>query len=188
VKMLIRSIFVLMMMWLLSIVQAQACSSEPFELFKPNVSKYITHKGEQIPPTPIIHVGDVRRGRDKPGSSCADMGYISITIELPEKSAFSLAELGFKFRVVEGDQPDEIFSPNYFIMPDADEGGKVGRLGFAWLDGHPKRQKPLSLMVEVVSVANNGTESSPVTFLVTAPVGKPFSFFEKTSNFFGLVE
>lgn len=68
-----------------------------------------------------------------------------------------LDEVGFYFRVLRGKQPDRIF-------PATPITGKIARqrmqFFFVWLDGHPARQVPLDLEVEVFAV-NKGLEIGP---------------------------
>lgn len=142
-------------------VFSQACSFGPgYEKFKPAVASFeVKLDGDRIAPLPLPNVSGIliKRGAAAPGSSCDDAGTLSLKVSLPKASAYKLKELGFYFRVLSGAQPDQIFP----LEPISGRvAGGQAQFYFAWLDGHPSRQQPLNLEVEVF-VVNKGLQIGP---------------------------
>jgi len=112
----------------------------------------------------------VTRGTAAPGSSCADAGTLTLYVSLPPASTYRLEELGVYFRVVGGEQPDEIFSDR--PLTGTLEAGRM-RFLFVWLDGHPSQQRPLDLRVEAFLVAPDLSIGPSTTFVVRGDPGDP---------------
>lgn len=149
---------------------AAACSISGAEVFKPTLTRFNPHPGpgqkdrskgdywEKVP-APVVEVIGVKRGTKAPGASCDDAGILSLAFSLPTSSTYKIDQFAVYFRVLQGRLPDEIF-PDIPLVGRV-QGGRMEML-LAWLDGHPSRQIPLDLKVEVFLVTN-GLNIGPST-------------------------
>lgn len=143
---------------LLSPLFAQACSFAPgYDRFKPSIATFEPKlDGDYVAllPPPTVSRIQVARGTASPGSSCNDAGTLTLDLIWPKSSVYRLSEVGFYFRVLNGEEPDQIFP----LHPVSGKiVGQRARFFFVWLDGRPSGQRPLSLEVEVFAV-NKGLE------------------------------
>lgn len=158
--------------WLVVTPPAIGCTIAGNEPFVPDVAgfepKYDKDENIALLPQPTPRLLRVQRGSAAAGASCDDAGIIELELTWSSSSEYKIGEVGFYFRVVSGKSPDEIFP----LEPTV--GRVVGermRFVFAWLDGHPSRQLPLDLRVEVFAV-NRGLQIGPsVYFLVKSSRG-----------------
>lgn len=143
---------------------AVACSFRTPGIFTPTLERWEQHPGpaQKDPgsegeywegvPEPIAVVSRIIRGKAEAGSSCDDAGIVEIIISLPSSSSYSIDEFGAYFRVRRGETPDEIF-------PDSPLKGfvenKKARFLLVWLDGHPSKQRPIDIDVEIFLVTNS---------------------------------
>lgn len=140
---------------------AQACSfARGYEHFTPSVATFEAKTdGDRYAslPAPQVKVVRIIRGTTGPSGMCGDVGQLTLELYWPKSSVYRLSDVGFYFRVVEGEQASEIFP----VVPIT---GKIeGRRAiffFVWLDGHPATQIPLKLDAEVFAV-NKGLEIGP---------------------------
>ena len=158
-----------------------ACSLSGSKLFRPTLERWDQHPGpaqedpeskgdfwEKVP-APAVRVVGITRGRSDDGSSCEDAGTVSFEISLPEESTYTIDEFAFYFRVSGRQEPDEIF-PSVPVLGVVE--GRAARVSFAWLDGHPARQSPLDMTVEVFLVTNDLTIGPSTVFRVRAEKGR----------------
>lgn len=137
-----------------------------YDTFVPDVDsfepKYDRDENVAGLPQSTPRVLRVQRGSGATDASCNDAGIIELELAWPTSSEYKLEEIGFYFRVVSGTPPDLIFP----LVPIT---GRIERqrmrFAFAWLDGHPSKQLPLELRVEVFAV-NRGLEIGPSAYFV----------------------
>jgi len=151
-----------------------ACSPVGSQVFKPIGSKPMLHTDSKTgyvahPPAPVIDSIAVHRGTGSDGASCADAGSLTLELSLPEESEFSLNELGFYFRVVEG---ENILAGHSVPFAPFSQEGKHGRFVLFWLDGAPSEQKPINLVVEAFALTNYLEIGPAVRFAVKSGVGR----------------
>ncbi len=137
---------------------AQACSFAPgYERFTPSVAAFDARMdGDRtaVLPAPQIRVVQLVRGTGAEAGMCGDLGQLTLELDWPKSSVYRLNEVGFYFRVVDGQQPDRIFP----LVPITGKiTGQRAKFFFIWLDGHPSTQAPLKLEAEVFAV-NKGLE------------------------------
>lgn len=159
-----------------------ACSLAGAIPFKPSLERWDQHPGPKQfdpdakgsywegVPMPVVQVRQVWRGTSDDGSSCEDAGSIELEITLPEHSTYSIEEFAFYFRVKEGQNPYGIF-PSVPLTGLVE--GERARLWLHWLDGHPDRQVPLDLEVELFLVAKDLSIGPSAVFRVKAAAGRP---------------
>lgn len=157
--------FLLAFVALCASANSLACSIAGYSVFAPNVSafepKYDKDENVALLPQPIPKLIGVKRGSAAPGSSCDDAGIIELEVAWPASSEYKLEDVGFYFRVVAGKPPDLIFPLEPAIGRIK---GRRMRFLFAWLDGHPSKQLPIDLKVEVFAV-NGGLQIGPSAFI-----------------------
>jgi len=140
---------------------AHACLFAPgYQRFKPALASFESrtdHGGVALLPAPRVNAIHVARGTASPGASCDDAGSLTLELDWPKASPYKLREVGFYFRILGGKEPDQIF-PLEPVSGTVE--GQRARFVFIWLDGHPSRQTPLNLDVEVFAV-NKGLEIGP---------------------------
>src|SRR4051812_11355784 len=102
------SILVATALALVAAFPAVACSPVGSPIFKPEKSNVVLHTDSKTgyvlhPPAPIVRAATVHRGTGSDGVSCADAGSLTVDLALPSDSPYSPNELGFYFRVIEGE-------------------------------------------------------------------------------------
>lgn len=115
------------------------------------------------PPSPDAALVDLRRGKGptvgEDGSvsvsSCDDLGWISLRVEVARDDRTPDDELGYLVRHVDGDLPEGMrLSENAVRHPS-------GQLVLHWIDGASDQQEPIDFAVSVVVVDLAGNESEP---------------------------
>lgn len=120
------------------------------------------------PPAPEVLEVDIERGTGSDGYSCADAGTLTVELRLPKDSPFTMADLGFYFRVVSGE--DILVGHRVPLMPVASE-GRRGSFILVWMDGAPADQQALDLEIEVFALSHDLEIGPPTRFKVQAGVG-----------------
>lgn len=137
---------------------AQACSfARGYEHFTPSVAGFEARTdgtGFAVLPAPQVRAVQVRRASGGPGAMCGDVGQLTVELDWPRSSVYRLSEVGFYFRVVDGQQPDRMFP----LVPITGKiEGQRAKFFFIWMDVQPADQAPLTLEAEVFAV-NKGLE------------------------------
>ena len=158
-----RVIFTAFQCLLAATCSGWACSPpDATDPFRPETMEWQQHPGpgqqggtgeywEPIP-APVVEVLEVDRGFGSDGTSCDDMGILSLTLKLPVGSTYSIGEFAAYFRVKRGMDSGSIF-PNLPLTGLAR--GDVSYYQFFWLDGAPEKQEPIDLELEVFLVAKD---------------------------------
>lgn len=149
---------------------AQACSfARGYERFTPDVASFEARTDEEgfaLLPAPQVGAIRVKRGSGGPGAMCGDVGQLTVELDWPDGTAYRLNEVGFYFRIVDGQQPDRIFP----LVPITGKiEGQRATFFFIWRDVQPKNQGALKLEAEVFAV-NKGLEiGAPRRFDISSP-------------------
>ncbi|WP_041713887.1 hypothetical protein [Paraglaciecola sp. T6c] len=154
---------------------ASACSFFTGGLFQPTLERWEQHPGPsqinegaegeywESVPAPVVSNIEISRANYKGNNSCSDSGVITLEVSLPNISTYDISEFGVYFHVVSGELPDMIF-PNIPLsgIPKED----TLRFVFPWFDQHPRKQKPLNLVVEARFISNGLDLGSATTFSI----------------------
>lgn len=138
---------------------SQACEWDTPEPFKPDSEAYIRHFAADgynhvKVPTPSVVLESVYRVDKLRGTSCDGFATLTLTVGLPPETPYQFDELGFYFRVVEGEDGSNIFRRTEPLTPVALEAGRAVFV-FDWVEYPPPNQRPLELEIEVFAVAND---------------------------------
>ena len=118
-------------------------------------------------PAPEVESIDITRGTGG-GASCDRMGFVSVKLRWPRGSDFDLEELGFEYRVVQGQAPDGLVPDGAVTAPAS--GRKAEHL-FTWEDRVPAEQQALHLQLELRAVTPDSRRGPPAVFRVDASPG-----------------
>lgn len=116
---------------------------------------------------PELEVVSVTRGVDG-RASCDASGLLTLSLAWPRGSDYKLRELGFEFRVVDGEDRLSIF-PRQPVAGRVE--GRRSEFLFLWQDGPPSQQVPIDLLVEVRAVTLDNRRGPPAQVRITSAPG-----------------
>ncbi|WP_298262104.1 hypothetical protein [uncultured Litoreibacter sp.] len=152
--------------YIAAIAPSAACSPMTSDFYTPTPSS-LADQDLRIPKPQVSHI-NLSRGSGPPdGFSCADLGFLSMKIGLPEGSEGSIEQFGVTIEVVEGKDSFHIFHGNP-IAPVSGDTIKDGSIWLNWLDGAPEDHQPINLEVELRLVYGN-RNGPPERFKLVSP-------------------
>lgn len=122
---------------------------------------------DQALPAPEVESVSVTRGTGG-GASCDQMGFVSVKLRWPRGSDYDLDEVGFEYRVVQGQAPEGLLPAGLVSAPAS--GRKAEHL-FTWDDVLPGRQQAMHLQLEVRAVTPDSRRGPPAMLRVDASPG-----------------
>lgn len=93
------------------------------------------------------------------GAVCDQLGFLTIKLRWPRGSDYDLDQIGFEYRVVRGEPPEDLLPEGVVTAPG--RGRRTEHL-FSWNDGRPGEQQPLRLLLEVRAVTADGQRGQPL--------------------------
>ncbi len=144
---------------MLSSFATYSCSPLQSRVFQPNEDAHKWHTNKKtgfvigLPKLEVVSV-EVNRGGDSDGVSCIDAGSVIVKVKIPEGSPYKFEEFGVYLKsknIRNGENP--LVGHQVPLMP-VEVKGRVGAFMVAWVDGHPKYQKPIDMTAEVISISN----------------------------------
>lgn len=137
------------MIWLVSAIDASACSLiEP-----PGLALDPSSLDGEPPTTPELVDVRVQRGWIRL-DSCADLGFVSITVDRPAGDPDGDEDVGYRFALVDGDPP--------FALPGEDDLLLGPVLSLVWGDNRALVQDPFWFSVDLFPVDAAGNEGEPL--------------------------
>ncbi|MBO9718356.1 MAG: hypothetical protein J7507_16560 [Pseudoxanthomonas sp.] len=109
-------------------------------------------------PAPEIEGSSVTRGIGG-GATCDALGFMSIKLRWPRGSDYDLEDIGFEYRVVNGDAPAGLIPATVVASPIS---GRKAEHQFTWQDVPTTEQRPLHLELEVRAVTRDHQRGAPV--------------------------
>lgn len=149
---------------------ADACSFGPgFRIARPPSSVGENASGQQ-PSPPVVSALLTRGYDDGDSASCSDAGVLTFTLEGESSSGI----LGYEFRLVSGEFPDEVELPSDPVLPIEFANGESG-FRFVWLDLPAGTQllAPIDVTIEVRQQSVRGAPSEPVRLEIQHRGGVP---------------
>ncbi len=141
---------------------AYACSPrQTVELFE--VDWDVPDLRTDVIPAPTIGKIEFTRGTQSAGSSCADMGAVSIMVSLPETFQTKIGDIGVAFLAVKGEDTYEYFQGIPLVPFEGEEAYEI-EVFLPWLDGAPHEQHVIDLEVEAFFVTREGAEGPRTRF------------------------
>jgi hypothetical protein len=110
----------------------------------------------EIPPPEVV-VSSVTRGIGG-GATCDALGFMSIELKWPRGSDYDLDEIGFEYRVVNGEAPEGLIPASVVASPVS---GRKAEHQFTWQDAPTAQQRPLHLQLEVRAVTRDHQRGAP---------------------------
>lgn len=108
-------------------------------------------------PAPEVVVSSVTRGIGG-GATCDALGFMSIELKWPRGSDYDLDEIGFEYRVVNGEAPEGLIPTTVVASPVS---GRKAEHQFTWQDVPTAQQRPLHLELEVRAVTRDHQRGVP---------------------------
>lgn len=108
-------------------------------------------------PAPEVVVSSVTRGIGG-GATCDALGFMSIELKWPRGSDYDLDEIGFEYRVVNGEAPEGLIPASVVASPVS---GRKAEHQFTWQDAPTAQQRPLHLQLEVRAVTRDHQRGAP---------------------------
>lgn len=115
-------------------------------------------------PAPEVASVNVTRGLAG-GGKCDRLGLLSVALQWPRGTGFSLDEIGFEYRLVQGEAPEGLV-PEAPVVARSNQRGSEHVL--TWPD---EVQAPLQLLLEVRAVTADGRRGQPAQVRVEARPG-----------------
>ncbi|HEY0705639.1 MAG TPA: hypothetical protein VGG33_02525 [Polyangia bacterium] len=147
---------------------ARACASVGIS---PAPSPPAVLPADEVPRRLELVAAEVRRGRgpcqsgtgSKTGSSCDDLGLISLTVKLPD--AGQACAFAFVMQLAGGAPPSGVVIPPGLLSGtcNALTPNHAG-FEFLWSDGNTDQQEPFSFDLEMRAIDGKGKESPPAVF------------------------
>lgn len=100
------------------------------------------------------------------GASCDQLGFLNIQLKWPRGTPYDLEEIGFEYRVVSGEAPEDLVPDAPVVAPIR---GRRTEHQLTWNDGTPDGQQPLHLVLEVRPVTAEGWRGRPLQVRVDSP-------------------
>lgn len=94
------------------------------------------------------------------GAVCDQLGFLTIHLRWPRGSGYDLDEIGFEYRVVEGEAPEGLLPQGPVVASTGSSRRTEHQL--TWDDGRPGQQLPLRMLLEVRAVTADGRRGLPV--------------------------
>lgn len=158
--------FTVLLCALLAQPAAAACA------FKSNLTPFAadtkTLVDDATLPAPEVEGVSVSRGLGG-GATCDQMGFVSVKVRWPRGSSYDLEQIGFEYRILEGEAPDGLMPPG--AVTAAASGRRSEHL-FAWQDGVPAEQKLMAMKLEVRAVTPDQRRGPPTLLRFDAAPGR----------------
>jgi hypothetical protein len=118
-------------------------------------------------PAPEVEQSSLVRGTGGL-ASCDALGFLSVQVKWPRGSDYDLDEIGFEYRVVDGEPPEGLIPDAVVASP---VNGRRAEHQFTWQDVPPGQQRPLHLLLEVRAVTRDHQRGRPARIQVDTTPG-----------------
>ena len=151
-----------MKLWFLMLLCAMPAQSAAACLFTSNMVPFPADAAALVDnpsiPAPEIEETSLIRGAGG-GATCDALGFMSVQLKWPRGSDYDLEEIGFEYRVVDGEAPEGLIPGPSLASPVS---GRKAEHQFIWEDVPPAMQRPIQLMLEVRAITPDHQRGRPV--------------------------